>query len=104
MFFNMKIEDFYQNVVGVVCRVTGVDEYNMLHSNKEACVDARYLLVHFLSQNLTDEEISSLTGASRQSVNYIRNKFLNRINKWSVKIMLSDVGKELANNSQRTVS
>lgn len=98
MFFSMKIEDLYQNVLAVVCRNTGVGEYDMLHSNKECCVDARYLLIHFLSQNLTDEEISSLTGMYRQSVNYIRNKFFNRINKWSVKQMLLNISRELADN------
>lgn len=96
MFFNMKKEDLYQEVLGAVCRNTGIDETTMLRSNKEYCVDARYLLIHFLAQKLTDEEIATLTGIYRQSVNHIRNNFPNRLNKWSIKEAFEDISGELA--------
>lgn len=98
MFFNMKIEDFYQNVVGAVCRVTGIDEYNMLHSNKEACVDARYIFIHLLSQRLTDDEISRISGLSRTCSNKIRNSFHEKLNKYSIQCNLSEINHELATN------
>ncbi len=98
MFYSMKIEDLYQEVLGTVCRNTGIGETPMLRSNKEYCVDARYLLIHFLSQKLTDEEIASLTGICRQSVNHIRNNFPNRLNKWSIKELLKSISAELAQN------
>lgn len=90
----MKAAELYQTMAATVCRHTGVGEVDILESNKEECVDARYLLVHFLSQYLTDEDISRATGLTRQAVNYIRNHFENKINKWSIKSYMSDIGDE----------
>lgn len=82
----MKAAELYQNMVAAVCRHTGVGEVDVLESNKEECVDARYILIHFLSQYLTDEDISRVTGLTRQAVNYIRNHFEQKMNKWSIKV------------------
>ena len=79
----MKAAELYQNMVAAVCRHTGVGEVDVLESNKEECVDARYILIHFLSQYLTDEDISRVTGLTRQAVNYIRNHFEQKMNKWN---------------------
>lgn len=35
MLFNMKITELYQKVVGVVIMVTGINENDILHSNRE---------------------------------------------------------------------
>ena len=91
----MKAAELYQNMVAAVCRHTGVGEVDVLESNKEECVDARYILIHFLSQYLTDEDISRVTGLTRQAVNYIRNHFEQKMNKWSIKSNMSDVGDEI---------
>lgn len=99
----MKAAELYQTMAATVCRHTGVGEVDMLESNKEECVDARYLLVHFLSQYLTDEDISRETGLTRQAVNYIRNHFEQKINKWGVKGNMADISNELAMNSQITI-
>ncbi len=99
----MKAAELYQTMAATVCRHTGVGEVDMLESNKEECVDARYLLVHFLSQYLTDEDISRATGLTRQAVNYIRNHFEQKINKWGVKGNMADISNELAMNSQITI-
>ena len=56
MLFNMKITELYQKVVGVVITVTGINENDILHSNREECADARYLLVRALSDKLSDKE------------------------------------------------
>lgn len=86
----MKTGDLYQIMMSTVCRHTGVGELELIDSKKEECVDARYLLVYFLSQFLTDEEISRQTKIPRQSVNRIRNHFDVKINKWSVKNCLHE--------------
>ena len=91
----MKAAELYQNMVAAVCRHTGVGEVDVLESNKEECVDARYILIHFLSQYLTDEDISRVTGLTRQAVNYIRNHFEQKMNKWSIKSNMSDIGDEI---------
>lgn len=91
----MKAAELYQNMVAAVCRHTGVGGVDVLESNKEECVDARYILIHFLSQYLTDEDISRVTGLTRQAVNYIRNHFEQKMNKWSIKSNMSDIGDEI---------
>ena len=96
MFNNMKNIDLYKEVVVAVKNETGVAEYEMLHSNSEEAVDARYILRHLLSQKLTDTQISSLTRLTRQSVNKIRNNFQYKIKKWSVATNLQHISNEVA--------
>lgn len=91
----MKTKDLYQTINSIVCRHTGIELPSLISSNKEECVDARYILVHFLSQYLTDEDISKSTGITRQSVNYIRNHFERRTHKWTVRNYMVDIGSEL---------
>lgn len=91
----MKTGDLYQIMMSTVCRHTGVGELDMIESNKEECVDARYILIYFLSKYLTDEDISKNTGLTRQAVNYIRNHFENKMNKWSIKSCMNDIGNEI---------
>ena len=92
----MKNIDLYKEVVDAVKNETGVAEYEMLHSNSEEAVDARYILIHLLSQKLTDTQISSLTRLTRQSVNKIRNNFQYKIKKWSVATNLQHISNEVA--------
>jgi hypothetical protein len=92
---NMKTGDLYQIMMSTVCRHTGVGELDMIENNKEECVDARYILIYFLSKYLTDEDISKNTGLTRQAVNYIRNHFENKMNKWSIKSGIYDIGEML---------
>lgn len=97
----MKAAELHQTMVAAVCRHTGVGEVDVLESSKEECVDARYILIHFLSQYLTDEDISRVTGLTRQAVNYIRNHFEQKMNKWSIKSNMSDIGDEILKPSLR---
>lgn len=92
----MKNIDLYNEVVVAVKNETGVEEYEMLHSNSEEAVDARYILIYLLSQKLTDTQISSLTRLTRQSVNKIRNNFQYKIKKWSVATNLQHISNEVA--------
>lgn len=92
----MKNIDLYKEVVVAVKKETGVEEYEMLHSNSEEAVDARYILIHLLSQKLTDIQISTLTNLTRQSVNKIRNNFQYKIKKWSVATNLQHISNEVA--------
>lgn len=87
----MNNRDLYQKVVGELCKHTGYDEASIINRNIEGCVDARYVLVYMLGQRLTDDEISRETGMARQSVNYIRNHFDSRMNKWSIRNLLFDI-------------
>jgi predicted XRE-type DNA-binding protein len=90
MLFSMKIIDLYKE--------TGVCESDLIHSNSEEAVDARYILIHLLSQRLTDSQISNLTKLTRQSVNKIRNNFQHKITKWSIATNLQHISNEVATN------
>lgn len=61
-----------------------LEESLVLHSRKEECVDARYVLIKLLSERLTDEQISDLSGLTRQAVNKIRNGWDSRC-RWYVR-------------------
>lgn len=92
----MKNIELYKEMVVAVKNETGVEEYEMLHSNSEEAVDARYILIHLLSQKLTDSQISSVTNLTRQSVNKIRNNFQYKIKKWSVATNLQHISNDVA--------
>ncbi len=79
----MKIEELYKEVVSKVCSVTEVSEADILSSNREECADARYLLVIALSKILTDHEISTVIGRTRQGVSFIRSNKA-KLKKWTV--------------------
>ncbi|UVX35896.1 MAG: DnaA protein [Bacteriophage sp.] len=96
MFYNMKNIDLYRELVEAVSNETGIKENDLLHSNSEEAVDARYILIHLLSQKLTDGQISTLTKLTRQSVNKIRNNFQYKIKKWSVATNLQHISNEVA--------
>lgn len=98
MFYSMiiAIREFSQTVIGCVCRYTGFSESEVLVSNKEECVDARYIFIHILSQWLTDSQISSVTGLSRTCANKIRNGFDCKYKlKFSMRISLQDIISDL---------
>lgn len=79
----MRIEELYQDIIIMVCDVTGIDEADILHSNREECADARYLLVMALSRMMTDEEIGRVIHRTRQGVSYIRSNRA-KLSKWIV--------------------
>lgn len=79
----MRIEELYQDIIITVCNVTGIDEADILYSNREECADARYLLVMALSKMMTDEEIGRVIHRTRQGVSYIRSNRA-KLSKWIV--------------------
>lgn len=95
---NTEIKKFYARAYSAVQRVTAASD--ILHSNKEESVDARSILVQILSsRNLSDIEISVLTGLTRQCVNKLKNGFKYRKGKWSYSSNLQQISNELATNS-----
>lgn len=95
---NTEIKQFYARAYSAVQRITETSD--ILHSNKEESVDARSILVQILSsRNLSDFEISVLTGLTRQCVNKLKNGFKYRKGKWSYSSNLQQISNELATNS-----
>lgn len=89
---------FYERTLETVRKVTGQED--VFHTNKEESVDARSILIHILSsKGLSDMEISSLTGLTRQGVNKLKNNFKYRKHKWSFISDLQQISNELATES-----
>ena len=97
----MRTLDFYNKIKEEVISETGIDETALFNSNREECVDARYILVYSLCSYLTDHEISRFTGLSNACVNKIRNNFPFKENKFSVRCLYDFIklkAKESANS------
>lgn len=91
------MREFYKKVLGVVSAHTGFSEHQILHDRHEICTDARYLLVHFLSERLKCNEIVFLTKLSKQAVSQISNQYIQRAKfKRSLKIHEKKIGDELS--------
>lgn len=88
----------YRAILDEVHRLTELPEVFILHSNLEECADARSVLVHSLSRFLTDSQIATLMGRTRQGVNFIRMGWNNRKDKWGVASIWKEMSKFLASN------
>ena len=88
----------YRAILDEVHRLTELPEVFILHSNLEECADARSVLVHSLSRFLTDSQIATLMGRTRQGVNFIRMGWSNRNDKWGVASIWKEMSKFLASN------
>lgn len=92
----------YERVLGIVERVMRVQRAEVLTSKKEVAADARCLLVDVLSEDLTDGEIASCMGLTRQAVNGIRNGARARIKSRRVlQIAEQEIRNELATDYAR---
>ena len=78
------MRELFNRVADIVSEVTEVSRYEMLHCNNECAVNARHLLIVFLSEDLTDGEIALLTGLTRAAVNFAKNNFHHRRRRYSV--------------------
>lgn len=84
--FYMAKRDFFITVLNRVCESMELTCDDVLHSNKDECVDARYLVVSLLSERLSDRQISDVSGWSYQLVNKARNSFSERCKyRWGLK-------------------
>ena len=90
------ILDEYLQVMEKVCRHFGLDEVQMLHSNRRECVDARATLTAILiDQNLTEDELVQLTGLTQQCINKLKNSVRFREKGWTFRETMKMVKREL---------
>lgn len=79
-------KELFNEVMENVCRSLELDIESVIHSNKEECVDARYVVIAVLSERLSDRQIAEVSGWSVQLVNKARNAFVNRCKfRWGLK-------------------
>ena len=82
----MEVQSKYDRVrldfdkyINVIVRYYDVTSEQVLKSNQESCVDARYCLVYLLCDKYTDYELSKGCALSKSCVNKIRNKFKDKL-------------------------
>lgn len=81
----MKTE-LFNEILSKVSEVTELQPEEILKSNKEECVDARYVLIAVLSERLSDRQIAEVSGLSVQLVNKAKNSFKDRCKfRWGLK-------------------
>ena len=97
----MKPSELYDATLSMVCELTGLAPDAVLQSKTEECTDARCTLVGCLSRYLTDTQMASLMGLTRQGVCYLRHSFeYSRRYRWSVGANAKEISKELASIAQ----
>lgn len=84
----MNKVELFNEVLDNVCKGTELDTDSVKSSNREECVDARYLVIAILSEKLSDKQIAEVSGWSVQLVNKAKNSFHNRCKcRWGLKEM-----------------
>ena len=84
----MDKRDFFDSILGKVCEMTELSIGKVCKSNEEECVDARYVVIAVLSEQLSDKQIAEVSGWSVQLVNKAKNGFSNRCKyRWGLKEM-----------------
>ncbi len=97
----MKPKELYDATLKMVCELTGLTPEAVLHNKSEECTDARCTFVGCLAHYLTDTQMASLMGLTRQGVCYLRHSFeYSRKYRWSVGANAKEISKELASISQ----
>lgn len=92
MAFLFMIADVFNNVLEKVSNATEVNVDSILHSNKEECVDARYVAIAILSEKLSDKQISEVSGWSVQLVSKAKNAFKDRCKfRWGLKELYKEL-------------
>lgn len=85
-------KDLFNEVLENVCRNLELDRESVMHSNKEECVDARYVVIAVLSERLSDRQIAEVSGWSLQLVNKAKNAFKDRCKfRWGLKELYKEL-------------
>lgn len=74
----MEKREYFDFILGKVCKNTQLSCEKVCKSNLEECVDARYVVIAVLSEKLSDKQIAEVSGWSVQLVNKAKNSFHNR--------------------------
>lgn len=93
--------EIFATIIKIVSMETEVSEILILSDCKSTdTVDARYLLVYFLSQNgLYPSSIASYINKTKRSVNYILANFETRLKQGKIMgIYMEKIKKSLGNN------
>lgn len=70
----MCAKEIFEEVLSVVCDVTGIERADVLANKDEVSTDARYIMVRYLSKLMPCVTISKLLGRTRQGVRSILSR------------------------------
>ena len=88
----MDKRDFFEEILKNVCKSMDLDTESVKSSNREECVDARYVVIAVLSEKLSDKQIAEVSGWSVQLVNKAKNSFHKRCQyRWGLKEMYKEL-------------
>ena len=88
----MNKVELFNEVLDNVCKGTELDTDSVKSSNREECVDARYLVIAILSEKLSDKQIAEVSGWSVQLVNKAKNNFHKRCKcRWGLKELYKEL-------------
>lgn len=84
--------EIFNDVLEKVCSEMELECSSVLHSNKEECVDARYVVIAILSERYSDRQISEVSGWSLSLVNKARNTFHEKCKfRWGLKELYKEL-------------
>lgn len=85
-------KELFNAVLNKVCDEMEVSREDVMHSNKEECVDARHLVIAVMSERFSDRQIAEVSGWSYNLVNKARNNFHERCKfRWGLKEMFKNL-------------
>ena len=85
-------KELFEEILENVCRSLELDKESVKHSNREECVDARYVVIAVLSERLSDRQIAEVSGWSVQLVNKAKNAFKDRCKfRWGLKALYKSI-------------
>lgn len=92
MAFLFMKDSIFNEVLEKVSEVTGIERMSVIRSNKEECVDARYVAIAILSEKLSDKQIAEVSGWSVQLVSKAKNAFKDRCKfRWGLKELYKEL-------------
>lgn len=92
-----------QSIIDIVCEECDMTQDLLMKSTSAERVEARGILIHILSRRLADCQICCVTGLSQQVVNANKNKFKQKVNRWSVRVLLDEINKRISLNEQTKI-
>lgn len=93
----MKTESNYNLALSVVCAVCDISQEELFNGHSELCVDARMLLVGWMSgYGYTEATLARLTGWSQQRINYLKNHAAERLIRRVFRDKYDDMSRQIA--------
>lgn len=63
----------FDNAIEIACEAFNLQEGQLYHSRTLTAVEARYCVLWALSAYLSDQELATMFGKTRQAINHLKN-------------------------------